>query len=190
MQDLLQLIKSRASTPKLGLPAPSREQMIEALACAQRAPDHGRLRPWRFFVIEGEGLSQLGELYVAAAQSQNPKLEDAQAERLRGMPLRAPMIVVVASKVVTGHKVPVWEQHVATGCATQNLQLALHTMGFGCMWRTGEMASDPAVKARFGLGEADQIIGFLYVGTPLEMPKPSANEGDNAVFFGLPAGMP
>lgn len=186
MQDLLQLIKSRVSTPKLGLPAPTRDQMTDALACAQRAPDHGRLRPWRFFVIEGEGLNQLGALYVAAARAKNSPIEDAQAERLRGMPLRAPMVVVVASKVVTGHKVPVWEQQVATGCAAQNLQLALHAMGFGCMWRTGEMASDPTVKARFGLEEADQIIGFLYVGTPLETPKPSANEGDSVVFFGMP----
>ncbi len=186
MDSLLELIKTRVSTPKLGNPVPSREQLDEAFACAQRAPDHGRLRPWRFHVLSGDALVQLGELYVSAARQQNPALDHAQAERLRGMPLRAPMIVVVSCKVAVGHKVPVWEQLVAAGCATQNLQLALHAMGYGCMWRTGDMASDPLVKARFGLGEPDQIIGYLYVGTVQEPPKSVTNEGDTVVFYGMP----
>lgn len=186
MESLLNLIKTRASTPKLGLPAPSRAQMDEALVCAQRAPDHGRLRPWRFHVLMGDDLVKLGELFVQAARLDNPALEESQADRLRGMPLRAPMMVVVSCKAVTGHKVPVWEQQVAVGCAAQNLQLALHGMGFGCMWRTGDMASDPFVKARFGLDEPDQIVGYLYVGTPLEAPKPVANEGQAVVFYGMP----
>lgn len=186
MDPLLNLIKTRASTPRLGLPLPSREQLDEALACAQRAPDHGRLRPWRFHVLTGDDLGRLGELFVQAARQQNPDLDASQADRLRGMPLRAPMILVVSCKAVTGHKVPVWEQQVAVGCAAQNLQLALHAMGFGCMWRTGDMASDPFVKARFGLEEPDQIIGYLYVGTPLEAPKTVATEGDTVVFYGMP----
>lgn len=186
MQDFLQLIKTRASTSKLGAPAPAREQMDEALRCAQRAPDHGRLRPWRFYVLEGEDLQQLGAMFEAVTRQQNPALDAAQAERLRGMPLRAPMIVVVASKVISGHKVPVWEQHVAVGCATQNLQLALHAMGFASMWRTGDMASDPQVKARFGLGVEDRIIGYLYIGTALEAPKPVPGESEDVVFYGMP----
>lgn len=186
MESLLNLIKTRASTPKLGLPVPMREQIDEALACAQRAPDHGRLRPWRFHVLAGEDLVRLGELFVQAARQQNPSLEDSQADRLRGMPLRAPMIVVVSCKAVTGHKVPVWEQQVAVGCAAQNLQLALHAMGFACMWRTGDMASDPFVKARFGLDEPDQIVGFLYIGTALEAPKSVTTDGPTVVFYGMP----
>lgn len=186
MPTLLELIRSRVSTPKLGLPAPTRTQMDEALQCAQRAPDHGRLRPWRFHVLEGDDLRALGALFESAARAQNSALDAAAAERLRGLPLRAPMIVVVSARVVTGHKVPAWEQVVAAGCAAQNLQLALHAMGFGCMWRTGDMASDPTVKARFGLAEADQIVGYLYVGTPLETPKAAVSEGESAVFYGMP----
>lgn len=186
MTDLLELIRSRVSTSKLGAPAPGPAQIQQALACAQRAPDHGRLRPWRFFVLEGDGLQQLGLQFEQAAREQNPGLDDAQAERLRNMPLRAPMVIVVGSKIVSGHKVPVLEQHVATGCAVQNLQLALHALGFACMWRTGEMASDPRVKARFGLGGEDQILGFLYVGTALEAPRPVEADGQVRVFFGMP----
>lgn len=186
MTDLLQVIRSRASTPRLTTPAPSRQEMEEALACAQKAPDHGRLRPWRFYVLEGEALNALGELFVEAARHKSGTVEDNQAERLRSMPLRAPLLVVAAAKVLTEHKIPVWEQYVAVGAAVQNLQLALHSMGYACMWRTGEMASDPLVKARFGLGEADQIVGFLYVGTMAEAPKPAEPESAERVFFGMP----
>lgn len=186
MQTLLDLIKGRVSTPKLGLPVPSVEQVNEALACARRSPDHGRLRPWRFFVLQGNDLAKLGGIYEQAARRQNPALEEAAAERLRGLPLRAPMVIVVASHAVVGHKVPVWEQLVATGCAAQNLQLALHAMGFGCMWRTGEMAADPTVKAAFGLAEVDQIVGYLYVGTALEQPKPAPADDEEVVFWGMP----
>jgi nitroreductase len=71
MDSLLELIKTRVSTPKLGNPVPSRQQLDDVFACAQRAPDHGRLRPWRFHVLTGDDLTALGELYVSARQRGN-----------------------------------------------------------------------------------------------------------------------
>ena len=65
-------------------------------------------------------------------------------------------------------KVPRNEQLIAVGACVQNIQLALHAFGFGCMWRTGEMAYDTLVKKELGLTEQDEIIAFLYIGTAKE----------------------
>jgi nitroreductase len=47
-----ELLRSRHSASKLGTPAPSAEAVEAMLVAAARAPDHGRLQPWRPVVQE------------------------------------------------------------------------------------------------------------------------------------------
>jgi nitroreductase len=184
---LAEVVMSRVSTPRLVEPVPDPDTLAEVLAMARRAPDHGRLRPWRFYVLQGAALTELGDVFESAARESKPDLDDVQARRFREMPLRAPMIIVAGAALTSGHKVPAWEQLVAVGAAVQNLQLGLESAGFGCMWRTGEMAMAPRVLARFGLGPEDRIVGFLYVGTPQVRPERVADTADGRVFFGFPS---
>ncbi len=83
----------------------------------------------------------------------------------RAKPLRSPLMIVVAAAIVAGHKIPVVEQLLAAGAATQNIMLAAHAMGYGAMWRTGDGAYDDTVKKALGLKASDAIVGFLYLGT-------------------------
>jgi len=46
--ETLHTLLNKISYPKLTSPQPSKEQMDVAYKAAFRAPDHGRLRPWRF----------------------------------------------------------------------------------------------------------------------------------------------
>lgn len=170
--DLIQGILTRTSNPKLVVPAPTSAELNTALRCAVRAPDHGRMRPWRFIVVEGEGLARLGAAFESATLQDTPTADPAAFERARSLPLRAPMIIVVAAVTAENPKVPRIEQVVAAGAAAQNIQLALHAQGYGCMWRTGGMASHPAVKAFLDLKVDDEIVGFLYVGTIEGEPRP------------------
>ncbi|HET8706429.1 MAG TPA: nitroreductase family protein [Pseudomonadales bacterium] len=163
--DLIQGILTRSSNPKLVSPAPQPEQLNTVIRCGARAPDHGRMRPWRFVVVEGEGLAQLGAVFEAATLQDNPQAETAALARARSLPLRAPMIIMVAAVTAENPKVPRIEQIIAAGAAAQNIQLALHALGYGCMWRTGAMAAHPHVKSFFKLKSEDEIVGFLYVGT-------------------------
>ena len=99
--------------------------------------------------------------------------------KARGNPLRAPLLIVVAAKIQVAHpKIPEIEQVLAAGAAVENLVLALHAEGFGCMWRTGAPSYDPTVKAALGLKPSDQIVGIVYVGTPTgeppAVPRPDA----------------
>ena len=57
---ILNLLHSRksASAKAMTGPGPTPAQLAEILDCAVRAPDHGKLTPWRFIVFEGEARSK------------------------------------------------------------------------------------------------------------------------------------
>jgi len=162
MNNSLETMMQRVSNPKLKAPAPDRAELELMFRSAVRAPDHGRLRPWRFIVLSGGALEQLGEAFEASS----PEADASQRARLRAMPLRAPMIIVTVARLDDHHKkVPLWEQQVAVGIATQHLQLAAHDLGYGTMWRTGEMTEAATVREHLALAPNEQIIAFLYTGT-------------------------
>ena len=88
--------------------------------------------------------------------------------------MRAPLILVVAARITPSPKIPPVEQLLSAAAAAQNIMIASHALGFGAMWKTGEPAYDAGVKEALGLDAADEIAGFVYIGTPKALPKPSA----------------
>lgn len=167
--DAIEMLHNRVSVPVLIEPAPSKDQLNVMFTAALRAPDHAGLQPWRFLVIEGDARNDLGELFVKAIRAKGNDLADDKAAKLQKKPMRAPMIVVAIAKIQQHLKVPEVEQIITAGCATHSLILAAYAQGLGAMWRTGEMAFDPVVKAGLGLQAHEQVIGFLYVGTAKRM---------------------
>jgi nitroreductase len=156
---------TRRSARALGAPAPDAAALDLIFAAAARAPDHGRLRPWRFIVIEGEGRMRFGELLADHLRRSHPGASDEALQREAHKALRAPLIVVVAACIVPHVKVPPVEQLITAGAAAQNMMLAARALGFNAMWKTGGPAYDETVKSAFGLAAADSIVGFLYIGT-------------------------
>ncbi|MBV1871957.1 MAG: nitroreductase [Gammaproteobacteria bacterium] len=169
-------ISLRRSSPVLVDPAPSSEEIKQLLRAAQQAPDHGRLRPWKYIVVKGEGRVALGELYLKSALVENAALATERQERIKRMPLRAPLIIIAVAQVLEGHKVPILEQVVATGAAVQNMLLMAQSLRYGAMWRTGDMAYSVTVKKGLGLRPEDVIVAYLYLGTAGTEAKPRADE--------------
>lgn len=172
MSELLSALLNRVSSPRLTAPAPTAEHLDTLLRCAHRAPDHGRLQPWHFTVVQGEGLRQLGDLFLAAKENDGTQLDQRARDKLLGMPLRAPMVIIVSARIQPHPKVPALDQVLAAGAATHNLQLAARALGYGVMWRTGEMAQHPHVKRELGLAADDEIVAFLYIGTACQEDRP------------------
>jgi len=162
--DTLEALNSRSSAKTYGNTAPTTEHLAQVLQAAVRAPDHGRLRPWRFMVIEGDRRRKFGDLLAASALRRVPGLSEGDLQRERDKALRAPMIILTACRVVPGTKVPAIEQLMAAGAATQNILLALHALGYAAAWKTGEGAYDTDVKKALGLAADDHIVGFVYTG--------------------------
>lgn len=171
--DAMTALKSRVTPLRLVEPAPAGEALEALLEAATRAPDHGKLRPWRMLVIEGEGRAKLGALMVEALKRSDPEAPEPLLAREAEKPMRAPMIIALAAKIEPEHpKIPVLEQIMSAACAAQNIQLAAHALGFGCMWKTGAPSRDEGIKAALGLAPTDQLVGFIYVGTPDGLPQP------------------
>jgi nitroreductase len=162
--DAFEALTTRATAKTYGDTAPSQEHLAQVLQAAVRAPDHGRLRPWRFMLIQGEQRRKFGELLAASALRRVPALSEGDLQRERDKALRAPLIILVACRVVPGTKVPAIEQLLAAGAATQNILLALHALGYVAAWKTGEAAYDTEVKKALGLAADDHIVGLVYTG--------------------------
>jgi nitroreductase len=161
-------ILARVTPKSLTLPAPSQAELEQAIAAAQAAPDHGRLKPWRFHLIEGPARERLGEVMAQALKVREPEATPELLKKEAAKPLRAPIIVAISCLVQPSAKIPASEQLMAVAAAAQNFQLAIHALGYGCQWKSGAPVRDPLVKAAFGLGQADTLVGFMYVGSIAE----------------------
>lgn len=166
---LIGWINSRRSMGNLDMPAPTRAQIETAIECAATAPDHKKLRPWRFIVTQGDARHELGNALVEAAQAkaarEGEELSEKNIKKTHTMPLRAPVIITVVTKMEAHKKVPPFEQMLSAGAAVQNLILALKSQGFSTVWRTGLLCNEPAVKAYFDVGPDDYVSAFVYTGT-------------------------
>jgi nitroreductase len=124
------------------------------------APDHGLLRPWRWILVRDQARLVLGESFAAEDTSERPELLAAKA-------LRAPLLATLVFRPQRQHRVPEWEQMAATCGMSHALMLLLHARGYGSIWRTGAFAGFPRVREVLGLRLDEQLLGWLYVGTPL-----------------------
>ena len=171
--DLL-LSRRSGSAKAMGKPGPDKTQLTEILKAGARAPDHGKLFPWRFIVFEGDGRKRAGDILAAAAQADGER--DKQVEEERGRFARAPVVIGVISAVRELHKIPVWEQELSAGAVCQNILVAATALGFVGNWLTEWCAYHPAVKHGLGLKAGERVAGFIYIGTAKdeleERPRP------------------
>lgn len=162
--DVITAIHTRHSAPKLKSDAVSRELIEQLLDAGNQAPNHHRVRPWRFFVLTGAALNRLGDVMAASQRDRQPDLPPEAYDKTRAMPHRAPLVIAVAVDKPGETKAIEIENVCAAAAACQNILLAAHALGLGAMWRTGTWARDPKVKEFFGLEPDQNLISFLYIG--------------------------
>lgn len=168
--DALTLLHTRNSSPRLSEPAPDSDALDLMLKAAFRAPDHARLRPWRFLKVAGDGRIKLGEIFAnsvqkAALHSGESAPTERELAKLKSQPLRAPLILIAIATIKEHPKVPRTEQLISAGCAAHSILLAAHALGYAGVWRTGLNAYSHYVKGDLGLSSNEEIVGFLYLGT-------------------------
>ncbi len=162
--ELFDAIYGRASIPRV-LPDPVPRASIEKLlSAAVQAPNHHRIRPWRFVVLTGEARSRLGDVMAQSMRRRDPAALDPLVEAERAKPLRAPVIIAVGVDKPANPKVVEIENICAVAAAVENLLLAAVGEGLGAMWRTGKAAFEPEVKSFLGFSPDQHLIGFVYLG--------------------------
>jgi len=178
--DTLDLLRSRrsGSAKAMGKPGPSKMQLAEILQSGARAPDHGKLFPWRFIIFEGKGRERFGDVLAEVLEAEGERPKQIEEERARFM--RAPVVVGVVSSAREQIKIPVWEQELSAGAVGQNILIAAHAMGFVGNWLTEWYAYHPKVKEKIGLKPGQRMAGFIYIGTSTvdleERPRPEMDK--------------
>lgn len=167
MTTLVERLQARVSTSAKHLvaPGPSDDELAEVMRAAVAVPEHGAVRPWRFLVLREAGQRRLSEAFVADLLADQPNADEAEIAKRRDGPLRAPVLIVVASAPRPHPKVPEIEQVVTAGLSAYVIQACFQDMGYGAVWVTGRPAYSDRVKTALGLDPADHIVGFVHVGT-------------------------
>ncbi len=177
----LSLLETRRSGKPRDLvaPGPSPQELERILTIAMRAPDHGKIAPWRFVIVGQHQRQQLADVLARALPEYDPEATSAHYAKALEFAHQAPVMIVLISSPIQGHKIPVWEQQLSCGAVGMNLLHAAHAIGYVGGWITGWQAYSPQVARAF-CREGERIAGFIFLGTPgqplEERPRPSLAE--------------
>ena len=165
--EVIAALLDRRSTAALVEPGPSPAQIDTILRAATTAPDHGRIRPWRFVVVSGEARTAFADALEDGGLTRDPELSDGRREKLRAKAFVAPTLVAVVAAPRPA-KVERWEQVVSAGCTGYAMVLAAHALGLGAIWKSVPFRTGPALRELFGMGDDDELLGWVLLGTPAD----------------------
>ena len=166
--EVLAFLATRRSTSAVTLaePAPTPGEVEALLRLAARVPDHGKLSPWRFIVLEPAFKGAFAERLEALALSRDDARAAAKLAKLKTPPLG----VAVVSSLKPG-EIPDWEQELSAGAVCTTLLYSAQALGYGANWITDWYAYDPEARAILGLEPHERVAGFILMGTPREPPQ-------------------
>jgi nitroreductase len=160
-------LRRSASAATLGPPAPDKTELAQLLRLAARVPDHGKLFPWRFVVLQGEAKAAFAAgLEAIAARQPSPDKAKGALFKLKSPPLS----VAVVSRHIEA-ALPEWEQRLSSGAVCMTLLIAAQAAGYGANWITDWYAYDAEAMALLGLEDGERVAGYVHIGTPAEPPQ-------------------
>ena len=173
----LEFLKTRRSRPAKTLrgPVPGRDEVRDLLRIAARCPDHGKLEPWRFLVLERAALARLAGTIPAKGAEMG--IEPEKCEKMTRQFAEAELAVAVIASPKPSDKIPEIEQTLSAGAVCLQLLNAALAAGWGANWLTGWASHDRDWRERnLGLMPHEWIAGFVHIGTetsePPERPRP------------------
>ncbi len=173
----LEFLQSRRSRPAKTLmaPAPSREELMPLLTAAARSPDHGKLEPWRFIVLEKGAMPRLSALTQECGERLGKSPEDIAKARSQFDMGHLAVAVVEVQK--PSEKVPAIEQTYSAGAVCLGLLNAALSSGWGANWLSGWQTHDAEFcRSAFGLQDNERAAGLIHIATegatPPERPRP------------------
>ena len=173
----LEFLQSRRSRPAktLGLPVPDKDALMPLLTAAARTPDHGKLEPWRFIVVDGKAMARLAD--VVETRGKVLGLDAEQITKGRSQFDQGNLAVVVVESPKPSEKIPALEQTYSAGAVCLALLNAALAAGWGANWLSGWPSHDRGFMTEaLGLDPLERIAGIIHIGTessaPPERPRP------------------
>lgn len=176
----LEFLLSRRSRPAktLRTPIPGPEDIQTILTAAARTPDHGKLEPWRFLVLERKALMRLGDLVAVRGDALG--LDTDQVEKAKTSFHTAHLAIAVIETPKPSEKIPALEQTYSAGAVCLALLNAALASGWGANWLSGWASHDRTFMTQgLSLAENERIAGIIHLGTetsaPPERPRPDVD---------------
>lgn len=177
----LDFLLTRRSRPAktLSRPGPDPDTIETLLTAAARTPDHGKLEPWRFIVLEGDALDRLGAVAESCGKAKG--LDPAACEKASRMFTQTPCSIAVVASPNLQAKIPEIEQTLSAGAVCLALLNAALASGWGANWLTGWMAFDREwLTDALDLEPHEYVAGFIHIGTersvPPDRPRPKLED--------------
>lgn len=174
--EALEFLLTRRSRPArtLGLPVPGSEDLRTILTAAARTPDHGKLEPWRFIVLDRAALLAVADRVATTGAEQD--LDPEKLAKARDEYATAHLAVIVVASPKVSDKIPLSEQTYSAGAVCLALLNAALAAGWGANWLSGWPSRDPDITGWLGLGPQENIAGVIHLGTesaaPPDRPRP------------------
>ncbi|WP_349364725.1 MAG: nitroreductase [Roseitalea porphyridii] len=177
-EEVLSFLERRKSVPLTQFrgPGPDDAMLRRLLTIAARAPDHGRLEPWRFVIYRPDDGARIGDALAALVAARAPETSAEDLERERNRLRRAPVAIGVVSTAGSHERIPEWEQFLSAGAVAMNLVTAATAAGFAVNWVTGWYSDDAEGRAILGLAPHERMAAVVHIGdydTPIpDRPRP------------------
>ncbi len=151
----------------LGPPGPDADELRAMLAAAAAAPDHRRLRPWRFIVFSPQSRAQLAQAFEAALLERDASAGEAERADARLKAHRGEVLLLaIVDQRAEAPDVRAVERVISLGCAIQNLLLAARARGYESGLLSGRALTSAAFRAAFDIVEGEDAVCFISLGTP------------------------
>ncbi len=166
-QDVLAFLRTRRSVVAADIiaPGPDERQLSHIMEAAVRVPDHGKLTPWRFIILQDDAKAAYAALLRRLWLADNPSAAQDAPVPEADFAVRAPLVITVVSSPREHPKIPVQEQLLSAGAVCMALVNAALACGFAAQWRTGWPATDERVLHKLGLAAHESIAGFVFIGS-------------------------
>lgn len=183
----IQNILSRQSTKLVQAPGPNAEQLDLILQAAMRAPDHGKIMPWRFAIIRDQDVIRILDIAIKAGIANGKPIPEHKIEKSRNWLSKVPLLLAIACAPDHAGRIREEETKLSVACAVSNMQIAAHSLGFGTFWSTGVGTYLDGVGDALGFDPLDfHFMGYLSIGTPIDPVVPKERPDYRDFVFNWP----
>lgn len=174
MSSPIEYLLTRRSVKFVQAPGPDESELAQILQTGMSAPDHGRLRPWRFRILRGQAIQQLADLAISATRAAGLDMTPEKEASTRRWLDQVPVLLAVACFIDHSNtKIPEQERILATGAAVTNILNAAHMLGYSAYWSTGLGTYLDEVSEALGFDALEyRFMGYVSLGTPIRSLTP------------------
>ena len=141
------------------------QDLRNILDSARWAPNHRKTEPWRYKVLQGQAITDLGNFMCEQFVHNTGKPISFKLNKLKEKLAKTSVMILIFKHRDEKESIPEWEETAAVSMSVQNMWLTVHNLGYGCYWSSPKSFADMSKFDKINVGEREEFLGFFYLGT-------------------------